>query len=60
VATLSDEQFARCAFSRTEAMLLKQGFTAVQLSQLVFTGLAIGVQKAPRRRGQVVRALHQP
>jgi hypothetical protein len=66
MATLSDEQLRALRFIArhpggcTEATLLKQGFTAVQLGQLVFTGLAIGVQKAPPRRGQVVRALHQP
>ena len=46
MATLSDEQLRALRFLArhpggcTEATLLKQGFTAVQLGQLVFTGLA--------------------
>jgi hypothetical protein len=46
MATLSDEQLRALRFLArhpggcTEATLLKQGFTAVQLSQLVYAGLA--------------------
>jgi hypothetical protein len=46
MATLSDEQLRALRFlarhpgSCTEATLLKQGFTAVQLGQLVYAGLA--------------------
>ena len=46
MATLSGEQLRALRFLArhpggcTEATLLKQGFTAVQLSQLVYAGLA--------------------
>jgi hypothetical protein len=46
MATLSDEQLRALRFLAchpggcTEATLLKQGFTAVQLGQLVYAGLA--------------------
>jgi hypothetical protein len=46
MATLIDEQLRALRFLArhpggcTEATLLRQGFTAVQLSQLVFAGLA--------------------
>ena len=46
MATLNDEQLRALRFLArhpggcTEATLLKHGFTAVQLSQLVFAGLA--------------------
>jgi hypothetical protein len=46
MATLSDEQLRALRFLArhpggcTEAMLLRQGFTAVQLSPLVYAGLA--------------------
>ena len=46
MATLSDEQLRALRFLArhpggcTEALLLRQGFTAVQLSPLVYAGLA--------------------